>query len=247
MAIITENYKNSDYFVGKKVGLIALRTDHLIEDALSHILHHRDISMLTNRITFNDPINQQNLLAMEQDLDRCCHDLLPNRDVDVVIFGCSSGTVAIGESLLEEKITRIKPSAKVTNPVTAAMAAFAKLGVKKVSIVTPYIEEVNQSMAEFFTEKGLEVLNVTGFGVHNDEDITRIDPEAIVSAAKEHIAAGSEALFLSCTAMRSIEAIQQLEEALNIPVVTSNQALCWHALTLLDLPTNGLPYGKLFQ
>ena len=247
MTIITENYKKSDYFVGKKVGLIALRTDHLIEDALSHILHHRDISMLTNRITFNDPINQQNLLAMEQDLDRCCHDLLPNKDVDVVIFGCSSGTVAIGESLLEEKITGIKPSAKVTNPVTAAMAAFAKLSVKKVSIVTPYIEEVNQSMAEFFTEKGLEVLNVTGFGVHNDEDITRIDPEAIVSAAKEHIAAGGEALFLSCTAMRSIEAIQQLEEALNIPVVTSNQALCWHALTLLDLPTSGLPYGKLFQ
>lgn len=244
---IDPSFKKSDYFAKQKIGLVALRTDHLIEDNLRQILGASDVSMLTNRICFNDPVNAENLKAMAQDLDRVVGDILPGKDLDLVIFGCSSGAAAIGEAQLETQIKAIKPSAKVTNPVTAAVAAFAALGVKKISVITPYSRAVNESIADFFSSKGYRVLNIAGFNQGDDADITRIDPKAIVAAAKQYVHADAEAVFLSCTALRATDVIEELELALNLPLVSSNQALAWHALNLMSVRQDVQGYGRLFQ
>jgi maleate isomerase len=240
-------YAKSEYFPDQKVGLIALRTDHLIEDAMRSLLCDVDVSIITNRITFNDPINQKNLQAMELDLERAVTDLLPGKQIDVVAFGCSSGAVAIGEKRLIETIQNIKPGARVTNPVTAASSVFSALGVKKLTIITPYITEVNKEVAQFFTQKGLDILNIAGFNVMADADITRIDPEALKKAALEYIHPEAEALFLSCTALRSVEVIEELEEKLGIPVITSNQAMAWHVLQLLGKSHPVRKGGRIFN
>ena len=246
---IDAGYARSEYFPDRKIGLIALRTDHLVEDAMRQMLGSAEVSLLTNRITFNDPVNNENLKAMAEDLERAAADLLPGKTVDVIAFGCSSGTVAIGEAQLSEKIRRIKPGAQVTNPVTAATAAFKALGVSRLSVITPYISEVNREMAAFFQGKGLEISTITGFNVMADADITRIDPAAIRTAALEHTHPDAEALFLSCTALRATEVIEEIEQTLGIPVVTSNQAMAWHALKLLRYPTSDIDShgGRLFQ
>ena len=240
-------YSKSEYYPDAKIGLIALRTDHLVEDAMRSLLYRSDVSLITNRIAFNDPINQENLKAMELDLERAVSDLLPGKQIDVVAFGCSSGTVAIGESKLKEKIQKIKPQTEVTNPVTAATAAFSALGVTKLTVITPYITDVNKEVARFFSDKGLDILNITGFNVMADADITRIDPEAIKKAALDYIHPDAEALFLSCTALRSVEVIEELEEILSIPVITSNQAMVWHALQLLGKSNSIKKGGRIFS
>tara|TARA_R110001583_G_scaffold121625_1_gene272785 strand:+ start:291 stop:1064 length:774 start_codon:yes stop_codon:yes gene_type:complete len=244
---LSSNYLRSEYFPGKKIGLIALRTDHLVEDAFRSMLEGQDVSIVTNRILFNDPVNTENLRAMAEDLQRATADLLPEKPIDVVAFGCSSGATAIGEERLEKMIQAIKPGAKVTNPVTAATAAFKALKVNRISMITPYIAEVNREVATFFTSKGLDVLSIAGFNVLADADITRIDPAAIVAAATKYVHPESEALFLSCTALRATEVIDLLEEQLGIPVVTSNQAMAWHALQLLDVARPRRSGGELFK
>lgn len=249
MTIIEEvgfEHTKSEYFPGCKIGLIALRTDHLVEDAMRSLLCDADVSIITNRIAFNDPVNTKNLQAMTQDLNRATADLLPGKQVDVIAFCCSSGTVAIGEQQLKEQIQKIKPQSQVTNPVTAATSAFLALGVKKLTIITPYITEVNTEVAKFFSDKGLNILNIIGFNVMADADITRIDPEAIKQAALTQIHPDAEALFISCTALRSIEVIETLEELLGIPVITSNQAMAWHALQLLGKSHSVSNGGRIF-
>jgi maleate isomerase len=240
-------HAKSEYSPSCKIGLIALRTDHLVEDAMRSLLCDSDVSIITNRIAFNDPVNRENLQAMELDLERAAADLLPGKQIDVVAFGCSSGTVAIGENKLKEKIQKIKPQAQVTNPVTAATLAFSALGVKKLTVITPYIAEVNKEVAQFFSDKGLDILNITGFNVMADADITRIDPEAVKKAAVEYVHPEAEALFLSCTALRSVEVIEELEEKLGIPVITSNQAMVWHALQLLGKSHSIRKGGRIFS
>lgn len=235
-----------EYYPNKKIGLVALRTDHLIEDSFKKILSNVDVSILTNRIEFNDPVNEHNLQAMKSDLDLVVTNILPGKKIDVVAFGCSSGAVAIGEKNLEEKIKNIKKEAQVTNPVTAAIAAFNTLNVKKISVITPYIKGVNEGIAQFFNNKGIEVLNIAGFSAMKDADITRISQQAIKKAALELVEPEAEAVFLSCTALRAIELIDELEETLGIPVITSNQALAWHALRLLGNETKVEGFGNLF-
>lgn len=119
--------------------------------------------------------------------------------------------------------------------------------MKRLSLLTPYISDVNKNVGETFSAKGLEVLNVNGFGVIEDADITCIDPAAILKAAKTSLHPDAEALFLSCTAMRSIEVIEALEAELSIPVITSNQAIAWHASRLMNLTGDIAKWGKLFQ
>ena len=56
-----------------------------------------------------------------------------------------------------------------------------------------------------------------------------------------------EAIVLSCTDMRSVEAVERVEAATGKPVVTSNQAMMFCLLDALGLPAHdGLP-GRLFQ
>ncbi|WP_420548304.1 maleate cis-trans isomerase family protein [Curvivirga sp.] len=244
---INPDYQKSEYFDGKKLGLIALSTDHIIEDNLRDMLNDFDVSILTNRIIFDGQVTEDSLAAMAQDLERATHNLLPDKAVDVIAYGCSSGTAAIGEDRLREEIQKVKPSAKVTNPITAAAAAFKALDVTKLSLLTPYIPDVNRKVGETFAAKGLEILNIAGFGVLEDADITRIDPAAIVKEAKACLHPAAEAMFLSCTAMRSIEVIEVLEKELSIPVVSSNQAIAWHAIRLMGYTNISDKWGRLFQ
>ena len=64
----------------------------------------------------------------------------------------------------------------MTNPVTAVMEAFKTLNVKKISILTPYLESVSEEVAQFFDDQGIEVLNTAGFGFENDTIMTFISP-----------------------------------------------------------------------
>ena len=63
-----------------------------------------------------------------------------------------------------------------------------------------------------------------------------------------------DAFFIGCSAFRSTGYgfIDQLEQAINIPVVTSNQAVLWQSLVLCEQITKkdlqGVKgYGKLFS
>ncbi|MTI09962.1 maleate cis-trans isomerase family protein [Curvivirga aplysinae] len=244
---INPDYPKSEYFSGKKLGLIALATDHIIEDNLREMLDKFDVSILTNRIIFDGQVTQDSLAAMAQDLERATYNLLPDKEIDVIAYGCSSGTAAIGEDRLREEIQKVKPNAKVTNPITAATEAFQALNVKKLSLLTPYIPDVNRKVGETFAAKGMEILNIAGFGVLEDADITRIDPDAIVKEAKACLHPSAEALFLSCTAMRSIQVIETLEKELSIPVVSSNQAIAWHGIRLMGHRNPSDKWGRLFQ
>ncbi|MEL6289182.1 MAG: ectoine utilization protein EutA, partial [Pseudomonadota bacterium] len=89
--------------MNKRLGVIALGTDQVIEPTFARIFTGLPIDMFVNRIAYENPLMLENLAAMERDLDRCLGNILPALDLDVVAFGCSSGTVAIGEQTLAER------------------------------------------------------------------------------------------------------------------------------------------------
>ena len=50
----------------------------------------------------------------------------------------------------------------------------------------------------------------------------------------------ADLLFISCTALRASLVIDQIEQRIGKPVVSSNQALAWHSLQLAGLPQTGV-------
>lgn len=229
---------------GGRVGVIALATDVNIEKEL-HRLFPPGVELFTSRVLNHNPLTIDNLCTMKPGIRKTAATLLPGTELDVVIYACTSGTVAIGNDCIRELIQSVRPGVCVTNPVAAAQAAFGALKVKRLSILTPYTHAVNATIAQVFSSADAKVLNIAGFGFEDDTAMTAISQADIEQAALAVCHPDADVLFISCTALRSVDVITQLEAALGKPVVTSTQLLVWHCLKLMNY-THPLPgYGQL--
>ena len=135
--------------------------------------------------------------------------------------------------------------ATVTTPLSAARAAFRALGIRRVAVLTPYSNEVNRMIVDQLEGGGTGVLRLATFDLRTDAEMWAVPPGAIEAAAADMDLEGADAVFVSCTALRSALAIAPLERRLGIPVVTSNQAMLWEMLRSAgdDRPIEG--FGRL--
>lgn len=231
---------------GGRIGVIALATDFNIEQEL-HRLYPSGVELFTSRVLNQNPLTIDNLRTMKPGICKTAATLLPGTDLDVIIYACTSGTVAIGEDAIRTLIQTVRPGVCVTNPVTAALAAFDALKAHRLSILTPYTAAVNATMAQVFSNEATDVLNIAGFGFEDDTAMTAISQADIEQAALATCHPDADLLFISCTALRSTDLIPTLEDALGKPVVTSNQLLLWHSLRLLNYPAPLAGLGQLLS
>ena len=245
MADVNIRYELEDIAPGGRIGLIALATDYNSETDLRRMLP-AGVDLFTNRVPNVNPVTIENLRGMSGDITRAAAGILPGFGVDVMIYGCTAGTAAIGQEALAALIHKAQTGIPCTNPVAAASAALRAVEAERVSILTPYTETVNQTLAGSFHNQGFDVLNTDGFGLDNDIEMAGLPVAVIAEAARQICHPEAQALFISCTAIRAASAIEDLERRLAVPVVTSNQALVWHCLQLLrnESPITG--FGSLF-
>ena len=229
-----------------RIGLVALATDLNTEADLRRMAPG-GVEIFTNRVHNRNPTTVENLMAMAPDITRAAGGILPGVSLDVLIYACTSGTAVIGESEVIKLLQTGRGDLPCTNPVTAAMAALASLEARKISILTPYIEPVNRELGEFFRGRGIEVINIYGFGIESDTDMTGVSHDSIFDAAVTACHKDADLLFISCTALRSAQVIQKIETKLGKPVITSNQTSIWHALKLLKRPFEVSGFGCLFE
>lgn len=219
------------------------------------------VSLHTARMRLVD-VAADDLSAMADDVERCA-DLLATADVDVVAYGCTTGSLVHGPGYDREIEARIADQADVPAVATAASIkrAFEALDVESVAVTTPYSEELNDREASFLEDAGFDVVEMEGLGIDSNVEIGEQYPETAAKAAREADTADADAVFVSCTNYRTFEAIPELEAELDKPVVTSNQATLWDALGRLggdertasgserergvDEPTRDL--GRLFE
>ncbi len=228
-----------------RIGVVALGTDFNLEQDMRRMLPE-GVEIFTNRVRNINPVTLENLRAIAPDITRATDGILSGVRIDAVVYGCTSGTAAIGEDKLVELVHAARPGLPVSNPFTAAKAAMDAFGAKRISVLTPYIEEVNVVMAEQLGDAGYDVCNVAGLGIESDTDMTGVPLSVIHDAALQSCHDDADMLFISCTALRAASAIAGIEAALGKPVISSNQALVWHTLQLLGCDAEVSGFGSLF-
>jgi maleate isomerase len=232
---------------GPRIGLAVPATDQVSEAAFAEMLAGHPVSVVTSRVAFENPVVMATLSRMVDDLARATALLLPGGRIDVVAFSCTSGTVAAGVDAVARAIGAAKPGIPFTTPITAAVAAFRRLAARRIAVLTPYVDEVNEAIHGFLTASGLEVVEFGSFHLRTEPEIASVPPEAIVAAGRSIAAPSAEAVFISCTGLRGHAAIAALEAATGRPVVTSNQAQVWEALSLVDYGRPLRGYGRLLD
>ncbi len=231
----------------RRIGLIALATDHTMEGDFARLCPRDEVAVYVSRILNHNPTTVENLRRMAPRLSEAAALILPEESLDVVVYGCTSASVAIGDEAVTAAIQTAKPGVPCVTPPSAAAAAFDHLGVRRISILTPYIRSVSEPFIDYFAARGLEAVSLTCLGIEDDRDMGRLSPDSIAALAGEACDRAAEGLFISCTAVRAAEAAAAIEQALGKPVVTSNQAMAWRALRLAgcDRPVAG--YGRLLE
>ena len=230
-----------------KVGLIALSTDQTIESDFNNICKNLPLDIFINRIHNQNPLTKENLLKMQNDLELVANKILPDEKINTIAYGCTSGTIAIGENNVKEKILSAKPGCYVTTPVTSAMKAFQQMNIKKIALFTPYPDAVNKTILEYFTKKNIEVLSFASLNLNLDSEFANVDPDYILEISSKLETKNADALFISCTALPVLNILDKLEKKIQKPVLSSNQTLIWDTIRSIGYKSAIKGYGKLLE
>ena len=241
---ITPKFKKES---NPKVGLLTLSTDLTIERDFYSICQKLPLDVFVNRIHNENPLTKENLLKMYEQIESITEKILPGEKINTVAYGCTSGTIAIGEDRIKEKIQLVKPDCYVTTPITSAIKAFKLMNVKKIAVFTPYPESVNKTIFEYLNKKNINIKSFSTFNLDLDVDFANIDPKYLSETLIKLDTSGADALFVSCTALPALEILDEVEKKINKPVFSSNQTLIWDTIRSVGYKSSIEGYGKLLR
>ena len=233
--------------INPRIGLIALSTDFTIEQDYRNICHQLPVDIFVNRIPFENPLNHENYLKMANHISDVSAQILPSEDVDIIAYGCTSGTIAIGAERIKEEVNNSKPNAKVTTPITAAIKAFNYLGIKKIAVLTPYPKDVNETVFNYLNENNLTIDSFSSFNLEYDSEIAQVSLESLQKQIAKIDLSNVDGLFVSCTALKIVDVLDKIEKLQNTTIISSNQAIIWDCLRSVGIDTKIKGYGKLFE
>lgn len=229
-----------------RIGYVLLAMEQTIEDDVFR-LTPSGVGCHFNRVPMANAVTVENLLAVADELPRAAELILPDLTLDVITYACTSGSIVVGEDRVREQLSKGAPGAKTTSLVSGAIRALHTLEARRVVVATPYLDEINVLEKQYLEKRGLEVLEIQGLNITNDEDIVRVSPSYVREFASSLDHHEADAMFISCGALRTLDIIDELEILIGKPVVTSNQAMVWDVLRLAGVEDRIEGYGQLFR
>jgi maleate isomerase len=175
-------------------------------------------------------------------------EALSDVNPSMIVFHCTANSMEDGlghEAAIVDTIEKASGCPTITT-AQAITQAFDRVGIKKLVLVSPYVEETNAHEVKYLGEAGYKVLHELGLALESHA-YSSVTPEEWKKVVKENTRAEADGYFLSCTNTRMIEAIDDLEKDLGKPVVNSNQATIWACLKRLGIHHSGDKLGRLFR
>ena len=230
-----------------RIGLIVLSTDPVIERDFHKLVPSDEVGVFSTRVYLETPNSDRTFLALADEMEPAARLLIPDSRLDAIVFGCTSASTLIGPDRIRDLIQRGRPGVAVTNPATAALTALRRLNARKIALVTPYTSAMTANVVRFLEADGISLTSVRAAGYDTDHAIGSLSAEFFVEAAKASALDGAKAIFISCTGTKALNVIDEIEAATGLPVIVSNQAAFWHALSLTGWTKPIKGYGRLLR
>lgn len=229
------------------IGLVQLSTDHSLEMDWAKLLGTQ-AAVFSSRVYYSSEMTPEALDRIATGIVDASDLIAYGLDMDVMAFGCTSASIIIGEEKVANLLTQHRNDIPATNPWTAAQAAFRHLGAKRIAVFSPYPTEVNLPLYQQLTQAGFEVPVLGSLGIQKDTDITKVSKQSMLDALDKLLPnADVDAVFMSCTNLRVLDHIQEIEDRFGIPVICSNSAMFWHAMHLTGRIASCPGYGRLLN
>jgi maleate cis-trans isomerase len=160
---------------------------------------------------------------------------------DLVVYGCTAAGFLggpEGNAKMVEKLHE-RMGAAVVSTAGAMIDALRSEDVSSAAVVTPYLAPVNDGLRNYLKSSGIEVETLDSFYCKTTAELGSITEEQVLDLALRTVTPRSEALFIACSQLPTLNTVAKLRAQLDIPVWSSIQATAWAAAAALT--AQGLP------
>ncbi|GMQ74962.1 MAG: aspartate/glutamate racemase family protein [Gammaproteobacteria bacterium] len=229
-----------------RIGFVLIATERNIEHEMVR-LAPAGVGMHFSRVTMEGAVSVEHLGAQLEDMAAAVRLILPGEHPDVVCYACTSGSVVMGEDRVIAELARGAPGSHTTTLVTAVIEGLRAVKARRIVIGTPYLDEINIIEKHYLEARGFEVLDIQGLNLTYDREMVRVTPDYLLEFAKAIDRPDADAIFISCGALRTVDVIQAIEDAVGKPAICSNQAMLWHCLRLAGIDDHISGFGRLMS
>jgi len=229
-----------------RIGLIIPASNRMVEqEMVRHLPPGVTAHVMRLRMTGD---HRGTLDALAPRVEQAAGLLLDAR-CDVIAFHCTSNSTSEGLAGEEKLLCALRQAGagRATTTATAVRHAFDALGARRIVLLTPYSTHTTEEEAGFLREAGYEVPHARGFALKGSDEYCATPAQFWRDRAIEAARPDADAYFLSCANISVFPVIDEIEQKLGRPVVTSNQAVIWDALSLLGISDRRNCHGRLFD
>ena len=133
---------------------------------------------------------------------------------------------------------------EVTDPISSVCEALKVLEVKKIGFVSPYVESVSTEMRGFLVGHGFDVKPLISFEQGSESVVASIKQSDTLKAVVEAATHDVDAIFVSCTNLKTFAILDQAEAIIGKPVLSSNQVLAWSMLRMAQVCMSKVEWKK---
>lgn len=229
-----------------KIGFVVLAMEQTIEEDMSR-LAPPGVGVHFSRVRMENAITVSTLDAVGKELAGAAALILPDENLDVVCYACTSGSIVLGEKRVAAELNKGAPDAKATSLITSVVNALKAVKARRIVVGTPYLDELNEMEKVYLEDQGFEILDIRGLNITNDASMVKVAPDFLKEFALSIDTPEADAIFISCGALRTLDVVDEIEKAAQKPVIVSNQAMIWETLRLAGITDSIDGYGQILR
>jgi len=229
-----------------KIGLIVPANNTVIEPELWS-LSLPDVAFYATRIMAKGNLTGAAVLQMEETVDRAVDELVAT-GVDVIVYADMVTTFIMDRNWNEIRTAEIADRAAIpcVSAWTALRDALERLNITRFAVGTPYPADIHDLVSDYFTDKGYVITADATLDVLSMREVAKVKPGSIVRVARSISPAPAEAVVFLATDLHTFDILDQMENELALPVLSSNQTILWAALKTIEYSGEANGPGRLF-
>lgn len=161
--------------------------------------------------------------------------LLADAKVDLILW---NGTAAswLGTDWDQRLIETVEAQTGIptTTSIVAVNDALARLGARRIGLVTPYVEGLETPIIENYAAMGIRVAASVRRDLTENTAYAAITPDEIADMVREVARADVDAVLVLCTNLAGSSIVPALQEELEVPILDSVRVSLEHCLELLS-------------
>lgn len=176
-------------------------------------------------------------------------DLLADAKVDAIAWnGTSASWLGIGRDRSLCEAIAARTGMPATTSTLACIDAARALGARRVGLVSPYTDDVQQRIVDVWAGEGVAPHAERHLGLRDNFSFGEVAPATIAEMIRAVAAEGADAIVILCTNLDGAALAATLERELGIAVLDSVAVTLWRSLGLAggDMTTLA-QWGRIFQ